>query len=131
MDSKERAEIIRKGNQAFNEGDYPKAKELYLRAGYKDGLIRLGDYYMFERRLPLLAYGYYKKAGATRKIEDLQRRMVSAMGKWLGEDKLKEESRQKVAPPAQVSLKPDQDGLISVPVNPLLKETALKILQGK
>ncbi|MDH5657652.1 MAG: hypothetical protein OEZ34_17185, partial [Spirochaetia bacterium] len=71
MDSRQRAELIRKGNEAFNSGDYPLAKKLFLQSQYKDGLIRLGDYYMYEKRLPLLAYGYYQKAGATSKIEDL------------------------------------------------------------
>ena len=50
----ERADLIRRGNAAFNAGDYPQARDLFTKAGYKDGLIRLDDYYMFERRLPLL-----------------------------------------------------------------------------
>ena len=68
MDSKERAALIREGNAAFNDADYPKARELYLKCDYKDGLIRLGDYYMYEKKLPILAYGYYKKAGHTQKM---------------------------------------------------------------
>jgi hypothetical protein len=52
MDSKERAALIREGNAAFNDADYPKARELYLKCDYKDGLIRLGDYYMYEKKAP-------------------------------------------------------------------------------
>lgn len=93
MDSKLRAELIRQGNRAYNEGDYQKARDLFTKASYADGLIRIGDYYMYDKRLPLLAYGYYKRAGAKNKIEDLHRRMISAMASWLGEDKLTDESR--------------------------------------
>jgi len=100
------------------------AKEYFLKANYKEGLIQLGDYYMYEKRLPLLAYGYYKKAGATEKVEDLHRRMILALGKWIGEDKIKPESLQKFK-----SQQVDKDGWIKVNVDPQLLETARNILK--
>ncbi len=130
MDPSLKADLVRRGNAAMNSGDYAAARDFYTRAGYKAGLIRLGDFYMYERRLPLLAYGYYKRAGATDKIEDLHRRMIGAMGEWLGHDKLKDDSLKMLFPetPAPSESAPDQDGMIHVPVNPLLREEALKIL---
>lgn len=128
-----RAEFIRKGNQAFNEGDYGRARELFTKAAYKDGLIRLGDYYMYEKRLPLLAYGYYKRAGANAKIEDLHRRMVLALGAWLGRDKIREESLKSLGiggTPAN-NAEPDDDGMIPIQVSPVLREAALKILEHR
>jgi hypothetical protein len=127
LDSSTRAALIREGNEAFNAADYAKAKTLFLKAEYKDGLIRLGDYYMYERRLPLLAYGYYKKAGAKAKIEDIQRRMVAAIGEWLGRDKIKPES---LVHTTKREIKTDGDGMVLVPVNPALKRAAQKILDG-
>jgi hypothetical protein len=130
MDQKTRIELIRQGNQAFNEGDYRKARDLFTKADYKDGLIRIGDYYMFEKRLPLLAYGYYKRAGAQHRVDDLQQRMVMAMRTWLGPDKMKEEGSESPGAPVS-SLQPDEDGMVSVPVNPILKQAALRILEER
>ncbi|HMW58508.1 MAG TPA: hypothetical protein PKE49_08090 [Leptospiraceae bacterium] len=131
MDSSTRAEMIRKGNQAFNEGKYPEARELFTKADYKDGLVRLGDYYMFDRRLPLLAYGYYKRAGAMRKIEEIQKRMVLALGEWIGRDKIKPESLQRLESGFAPDMTTDREGMVSVPVSPFLKDAALKILAKK
>ncbi|MDH5657648.1 MAG: hypothetical protein OEZ34_17165 [Spirochaetia bacterium] len=130
IDSSLRAELIRKGNEAFNAGDYPLAKKLFIQASYKDGLVRLGDYYMYEKRLPLLAYGYYKKAGAGAKIQDIQRRMIGALSEWIGKDKIKPESLSSFPRRAPLP-EADQDGMIPVSVSPQLKEAALKILSGK
>ncbi len=130
MDSSQRAEWIRQGNAAFNEGNYASARDFFTKAAYAAGLIRIGDYYMYERRLPLLAYGYYKRAGAREKVEDLHRRMVGALGTWIGADKLKESSAKLLFPstPAPSESTPDREGMVVVPVNPLLREAALKIL---
>lgn len=133
MDPSRRSELIRAGNQAFNEKDYPRARDLFVQASYADGLVRIGDYYMFERRLPLLAYGYYKKAGAKHRVLDLQRRMIGAIGEWVGKDKLKEESIRELGSGSDqkkgATWKTDTDGMVHVPVSPLLKSAALKILE--
>ena len=118
--AKSKSELIRLGNLAFQNGDYNQARQLFLKADYKDGLLRLGDYYMFERRLPLLAYGYYKKAGASDRIADLQRRMVGALGEWIGKDKIRPESVSNLGIPLHTT---------NITVHPLLRETALKILE--
>jgi hypothetical protein len=122
MDSKERAALIREGNTAFNSGDYPKARELYLKTDYKDGLIRLGDYYMYEKKMPILAYGYYKKAGYTQKIDEIFQRMLYALGQWIGYDKFKVYA--KTTETQQKELDPND-----FTVHPILKQKALEILQ--
>lgn len=155
MDSRTRIELIRQGNEAFNAGDYPKARDLFTRASYSDGLIRLGDHYMYERRLPLLAYGYYRRAGATDKINDLHRRMVGAISAWIGSDKLKPEFQAELAGLASAGagtpenagsranagapggatsrgqrqyVNTDSDGMVRVPVNTDLLKQARNIL---
>jgi hypothetical protein len=120
LDPKRRAELIREGNAAFNEGDYLKAKHIFLETNYKDGLIRLGDYYMYERKLPMLAYGYYKKAGYTQKVEEIFQRMLMALSVWLGKDKFKPNSLVNQS----TELNPE-----NFVVHPILKAKALEILQ--
>jgi hypothetical protein len=126
----DRIELIRKGNEAFNKGDYSTARDCFIKAGYGDGLIRLGDYYMYERRLPLLAYGYYKKAGAKEKIEDLHRRMVLALGEWIGRDKLKPEFLSRESRQVRYA-GTDADGMVRVPVSSDLLLKARQILDSK
>ncbi|TGK15117.1 hypothetical protein EHO61_15585 [Leptospira fluminis] len=118
MDPKERMELIREGNQAFNEGDIRKARECFLKTEYKDGLIRLGDYFMFEKKLPILAYGYYKKAGYQKRIDEIFQRMLWALSEWIGQDKFK-------LPQTQTKALDPED----FTVHPLLKQTALDILK--
>jgi hypothetical protein len=127
MNESDRIEMIRAGNEAFNNKDFAKARELFTKSNYQSGLIRLGDYYMYERRLPLLAYGYYKKAGAKAKVDDLQRRMIAAFSEWVGKDKFKPESQALLAGPT-LQVEKDNDGQVLVPVAPLLRRTALEIL---
>ena len=137
MDSSTRAQLIRDGNRAFNEGDYPKARELFTRANYHDGLVRIGDHYMYDRRLPLLAYGYYKKAGANKKIEDLHRRMVGAIGTWLGRDSLRDDSISEMEidmgeeMPVAGYEDLDENGMIPIVVHPALKRKALEFLNRR
>ncbi|MFN3603798.1 MAG: hypothetical protein ACK4UJ_03685 [Leptonema sp. (in: bacteria)] len=122
LTEKEKILIIKKGIEAFKQKDLKLAKECFLLANYKEGLIQLGDYYMYEKRLPLLAYGYYKKAGFKEKIEDLHRRMILALSKWIGEDKIKPESLKKFK--EQV-----KNEFIQVKVDPKLLETAKEIIK--
>lgn len=142
MDSSEKAELIRRGNAAFNSGNFREARDLFVRADYRSGLERIGDYFMYERRLPLLAYGYYKRARAGSKIEDLHRRMVGALGEWIGKDKIKPtffgRSSAVAKPaggdpkiPAGIPSETDADGLVPVRVNPMLREMAQRIAAGK
>lgn len=130
VDSQLRAELVRKGNQAFNEKDYQKAREYFFQADYKDGIVRLGDYYMYERRLPLLAYGYYRRAKAVGKMEEIHKRMVLALGSWLGRDAIKPESLSRIESGMPETRVNDQ-GMVDVPVSSYLRETALKILASR
>lgn len=131
MDSKERVQLIREGNTAFNSGDIRKARELFLKTDYKDGLIRLGDHFMYDRKLPMLAFGYYKKAGRQDKVDEIYQRMVYALSVWLGRDKWKgpnsaNQSNEGNSGENQTPLNPDD-----FRVHPILKAKALEILASK
>lgn len=123
MDSKERVNLIREGNTAFNSGDIRKARELFLKTDYKDGLIRLGDHFMYDRKLPMLAFGYYKKAGRQDKVDEIFQRMIYVLSEWLGRDKWK---KSEAEIQATSTLNPDD-----FRVHPILKAKALEILSSK
>ncbi|MCB1189936.1 MAG: hypothetical protein H7A23_18150 [Leptospiraceae bacterium] len=119
MDSKTRSELIREGNTAFNEGNYTKARDIYIKTNYKDGLIRLGDYYMYDKKLPMLAYGYYKKAGYQQKVDEIFQRMIWALSQLIGKEKFKAVS----ADMQSSEINPDD-----FKVHPVLRSKALEIL---
>jgi hypothetical protein len=85
----DRVELIRKGNQEFNRlreqwswETLKQATELFSAANYQDGLLRVADFLYFDRKLPLLAVSYYKKAGtqsAQKRIDEIRNRMVLAI----------------------------------------------------
>lgn len=93
MTEQERATLIRKGNQAFNEGNIDLASRIFKSTEYKDGLIRVGDYYYFDKRQPLMAYGYYKRASHQIMIEKISDGFIYALKHWLSEDKPPEKEK--------------------------------------
>ncbi len=120
MDEKERAALIRKGNEYFNAGDIKHAIENFVKAKYQDGLTRVGDFYYFEKRQPLLAVKFYKLAGRKDRVDEIYERMIIALGQWLGsEESGKSESKK---PGLRVKLPP-------LKVSPKLKLLAEEILQ--
>lgn len=131
MDSRERAETIREGNRAFNEGDIRKARDLFIKADYKDGLIRLGDHFMYEKKMPLLAYGYYKKAGYQKRIDEIFQRMMWALSQWIGADKFKATPEDPAVSGAGVPSTSSFPDASEFQIHPLLRQTALDILKKK
>jgi len=86
MENSEKVHLIRKGNQAFNEGNIDLASRIFKTTEYKDGLIRVGDYYYFDKRQPLMAYGYYKRANHNIMLEKISDGFVFALKCWLSKD---------------------------------------------
>lgn len=83
MDAKTRIELIRRGNEFFNKGDIEKAAQIFKATNYRDGLIRVGDYFYFEKHQPLRAYGYYRQAGYDKGLEKIKLGFVFALKCWL------------------------------------------------
>ena len=78
--------MVRMGNKAFNEKNIEYASKAFKAANYKDGLIRVGDYYYYEDRQPLRAYGYYRQAGHEKMIDKIYEGFTFALKCWLSED---------------------------------------------
>ncbi|MGL4370705.1 MAG: hypothetical protein ACRCUT_13690 [Spirochaetota bacterium] len=83
MDEKQRVALIRKGNELYNEGKLEDAIKIFSATGYKDGLTRVGDYYFFDKKMPIIAYKYYKLAGRKDRIDDIFTRMIFALQNWV------------------------------------------------
>ena len=86
MDSKIRVELIRKGNELFNEGDIMQAAAIFVKTEYRDGITRVADYYFYDRRQPLVALKFYRMVNRQDKVAEIFERMVFALGKLLGKE---------------------------------------------
>jgi len=65
-----KAKLNRRGNELFNRGEIETARRIFQTTGYSDGLIRVGDRYLTERR-PVDALKMYWLAKDRPKIEEL------------------------------------------------------------
>ena len=83
---KERILLIRKGNELLNDGDIEKAEKIFVTTAYKDGLIRIGDYYYFDKKNVFKALNLYFEAKYEKRIRELTERMALVLKKWLNED---------------------------------------------
>ena len=86
ISSEQKAALIRKGNQLFNEGKYDQAKRIFLSTGYSDGIIRMGDRY-YEQNEPLEALRMYWLAPSPTKLQSMIEKFASVVKQWLLEDK--------------------------------------------
>lgn len=118
MDEKTRVELIRRANEHFNNGEIEKAAAIFEKTNYKDGLTRVGDYYFFDKKQPLLALKYYRLSGRSDMVQNIYERMVYALSLWLKAGDSTE------TPKVEVKLPP-------LKVSPKLKMIAEEILQKK
>jgi hypothetical protein len=79
MEEKERVALIRRGNEFFNDGRVDDAAKIFIATQYRDGLTRIGDLYYFDKKMPLIAYKYYKLAERKDRINDIFLRMMMAL----------------------------------------------------
>jgi hypothetical protein len=84
LPEEQRVALIRKGNALFNAKKFDLAKKVFLTTGYADGLIRLGDVYMKEKK-PLEALQMYWLAPETKKVGALVERASEVLREWLKE----------------------------------------------
>ncbi|RLW70023.1 MAG: hypothetical protein B6D68_01345 [spirochete symbiont of Stewartia floridana] len=78
----DKAALVRKGNQFFNDGAFDMAKRVFLSVGYSDGLIRLGDHY-YRQSDYFEAFRMYKNAPAPDKAAWMIEQMAGIVKEWL------------------------------------------------
>ena len=82
-DALNRNRSIREGNALFNAGKIEQAAQIFRATNYKDGLIRVGDHFYLEKHQPLRAYGFYRAAGDTSRMQRIQDGFIFALRCWL------------------------------------------------
>ncbi|MDH5682059.1 MAG: hypothetical protein OEZ36_10760, partial [Spirochaetota bacterium] len=102
MKQNDRMLYIREGNKSFNEGEIELAKKYFLKADYQSGLLRVADYYYYDKKLPLNALPLYLKCGSKDRIDEIYQRMAFALGKMLEKDKIQDSPKD---------VKPSADGV--------------------
>ncbi|OQY35569.1 MAG: hypothetical protein B6241_00795 [Spirochaetaceae bacterium 4572_59] len=80
-----KVKLLRKGNKLFNEGDIETAERIFVTIGYRDGMIRVGDYY-YNQNLHLEALRMYKTAPSPEKIDFLISKMAQVVRSWLSDN---------------------------------------------
>ncbi len=107
MDDKQRVELIRRGNELFNSGEVEKAAVLFEKTMYRDGLVRVGDHYFFDKKLPLNALKYYRISGRKDMVDQIHDRMLFALSQWIkaGDSTETPASSEVKLPPLKVSPK--------------------------
>ncbi|HCL57026.1 MAG TPA: hypothetical protein DHW82_08485 [Spirochaetia bacterium] len=80
LSPQDKVKLIRKANEFFNRGEMEKAAKLFWLTDYKDGLIRMGEYLLYQEKKPFQALHYFQKANHQQKINEIIARMLWAVG---------------------------------------------------
>lgn len=83
MDSHERAGLIRKGNELFNQGKINEAMKLFVQTNYGDGIMRIADLYYYDKKQPLIALKFYRMINRRDRIEEIYSRMMFAFKRMI------------------------------------------------
>jgi hypothetical protein len=86
VESDRKVKLNRKGNELFNRGEVETARRIFQTTGYSDGLIRVGDRYLAERK-PVDALKMYWLAKDERRTEELIGKMALVIQNLLNEEK--------------------------------------------
>jgi len=121
MNDEEKVALSRKGNEYFNAGNITEAIKYFVKAGYQDGIMRVADYYYFDRKQPLIALKFYKMINRKDRVDEIFARMMFALNKMLRPSE-KDESAQESAEIAS-------NEEIEVKIHPKLKILAEEIIR--
>lgn len=83
MKDDEKAALARKGNEFFNNGNIAEAIKYFVKSGYRDGIMRVADYYYFDKKQPLIALKFYKMINRKDRVDEIYARMIFALNKML------------------------------------------------
>lgn len=119
MKDKEKVKLVRAGNEHFNNGNIAEAIKFFVKAGYRDGIMRVADYYYYDKKQPLIAFKFYKMINRKDRVDEIFARMMFALGKLLRSKPDKEKTEENTLP--------DED--IEVKIHPKLKILAEEIIR--
>ncbi len=96
ISGEQKAQLIRRGNELFNEGKYETAERIYIATGYSDGMVRMGDVHFKSQRYRE-AMRLYQLAPAPDRVQKLAKRMALVVQQWLIEEAKADAALQRVA----------------------------------
>jgi hypothetical protein len=120
MNDEEKVALSRKGNEFFNNGNMTEAIKYFVKAGYKDGIMRVADFYYFDKKQPLVALKFYKMINRKDRIDEIHARMMFAFNKML-------KSAKEEAEPESAADQSNEE--IEVKIHPKLKILAEEIIR--
>lgn len=122
MKDDEKVALARKGNELFNEGNISEAIKFFVKAGYRDGIMRVADHYYFDKKQPLLALKFYKMINRKDRVDEIFARMMFALNKML-----RTSPEDDIAPEKDKSQSPEE---IEIKIHPKLKILAEEIIRN-
>lgn len=81
----QRAQLLRKGNELFNAGNFDLAERIFTTLGYTDGLTRLGDLH-FKKANYAKAADLYRRAPDPVRLAKVCQGMARVLRMWLDEE---------------------------------------------
>jgi len=80
----QKTQLLRKGNELFNQGKFEVAERIFVTLKYSDGLIRVGDVYLKKGEY-VHAMKLYRSAPDAGRVERLGRQMATIVRQWMSE----------------------------------------------
>jgi hypothetical protein len=120
MNDEEKVALSRKGNEFFNNGNMTEAIKYFVKAGYRDGIMRVADYYFYDKKQPLIALKFYKMINRKDRIDEINARMMFAFNKML-------KSAKDEAEPESAGTPSNEE--IEVKIHPKLRLLAEEIMR--
>lgn len=84
LSSEQKAQLNRRGNVLYNEGDIETARRIFQTTGYSDGLMRVGEAYL-QAGQPIDALKMFKLSHDRTRSEELVEKAALAIRKMLAE----------------------------------------------
>jgi hypothetical protein len=87
----QKAQLLRRGNEFFNAGNYDMAAKIFTTLRYTDGLIRLGDTFYKQGDFQKAAT-FYLKAPAPAQLQKVCKRMAEVVRLWMSDGNISQVS---------------------------------------
>ncbi len=88
MNDEDRLNLIRRGNELFNKGDFKNALKIFLVTNYQDGIVRVADHLYYDEKDEIGAIKLYKRAGYQNRVNEFAEKAALTIKLWLAEDEV-------------------------------------------
>jgi hypothetical protein len=85
ISKEQKVQLLRRGNELFNQGKFDLAERIFVTLHYSDGLTRLGDLFYKQGNFQKAAI-MYQKAPSPQKFQAVCKQMAEVVRIWLSEN---------------------------------------------